>query len=163
RVPGMFQPRRARSRTPERAHSRCLSAVYLPGPPRLSAGAGPRRHPGGGHILGTRALYDLTGTCQVAVVFAPVATPCALHPKPLLDDLICPRQHRGWDGEAEGFGGLEVADQLRLRRLLHRSPTRASAACGVARVRARIDCRCTALDARVFNRRRAPTTPAIPT
>jgi hypothetical protein len=29
-----------------------------------------------------------------------------------LDHLIRPRQQRGWDGEAEGLGGLEVDDQF---------------------------------------------------
>src|SRR4030095_6401489 len=37
-----------------------------------------------------------------------------------LDDLIRPRQQRGRDREAEGFGGLEVDDESELRRLLDR-------------------------------------------
>src|SRR6202795_1982260 len=35
-----------------------------------------------------------------------------------LDDLIRPPQHRLREGQAEGPGGLEVDDQLELRRLL---------------------------------------------
>jgi 7-cyano-7-deazaguanine synthase len=37
---------------------------------------------------------------------------------PLLNDLIRPRQHRLRDRETERLGGLEVDDQLELRRLL---------------------------------------------
>src|SRR5262249_56674046 len=37
----------------------------------------------------------------------------------LLDDLVCPRQQRGWDRQSERLGRLEVDDQLELRRLLH--------------------------------------------
>jgi hypothetical protein len=40
------------------------------------------------------------------------------HPYASLDDLIRPRQQRRRDREAEGFGGLEVDDQLKLRGLL---------------------------------------------
>src|SRR5262245_24274626 len=35
-----------------------------------------------------------------------------------MDDFVRPRQHRRRDGEAEGFGGLEVDDELELGRLL---------------------------------------------
>jgi hypothetical protein len=35
-----------------------------------------------------------------------------------LNHLIGPRQHRWWDREAEGPGGLEVDDQLECRGLL---------------------------------------------
>jgi hypothetical protein len=35
-----------------------------------------------------------------------------------LNDLIRPRQHRGWNREAEGFRGLEVDNQLERCRLL---------------------------------------------
>src|SRR6267142_5901456 len=37
-----------------------------------------------------------------------------------IDHLIRPPQQRGWDREADGFGGLEVDDQLEFRRLLDR-------------------------------------------
>src|SRR4030095_5770031 len=37
---------------------------------------------------------------------------------PSFDHLIRPRQQQRGDGEAEGFGGLEVDDQLELRGLL---------------------------------------------
>src|SRR5258707_15544723 len=37
---------------------------------------------------------------------------------PSLDHLIRPLQERRWNRQAEGLGGLEVDDQLELRRLL---------------------------------------------
>jgi len=37
-----------------------------------------------------------------------------------LDDLVCSRQQRFRDGEAEGFGGFEVDDQIKFRDLLYR-------------------------------------------
>jgi hypothetical protein len=40
-------------------------------------------------------------------------------PQSLLDHLIGAQQQRLWDRQAEGLGGLEVDDQLELRRLLH--------------------------------------------
>ena len=36
-----------------------------------------------------------------------------------LDHLVCPDQDRPRNLEAKGLGGLEVDDQLELRRLLH--------------------------------------------
>src|SRR5215471_14101731 len=50
---------------------------------------------------------------------APGATRTGTHAGSLYD-LICPCQHRRRDGQAERFGGLEVDDQLDLRRLLDR-------------------------------------------
>jgi hypothetical protein len=35
-----------------------------------------------------------------------------------LDNLICPQQHRRWNGEAENPGCLEVDPELKLVRLL---------------------------------------------
>jgi len=37
---------------------------------------------------------------------------------PLLDDLIRPGQQRRRDRQAEGFSGLEINDEIELRRLL---------------------------------------------
>src|SRR3972149_10154612 len=37
-----------------------------------------------------------------------------------VNDLIRPRQHRGWKREAESSRGLQVDDQFELGRLLHR-------------------------------------------
>ena len=45
-------------------------------------------------------------------------------PTASLDDLIRPRQHCRWDGQAEGLRGLEVDNQLKLRGLLDRNVTR---------------------------------------
>jgi hypothetical protein len=45
------------------------------------------------------------------------ATGAEFH-QPLFDDLICPQQQRRRDRQAERFGGLEVDDELELRRLL---------------------------------------------
>src|SRR5262245_54774035 len=36
------------------------------------------------------------------------------------DDLIRPRQHIGWDGEADLLRGFQVDHKLELHRLLHR-------------------------------------------
>src|SRR5262247_979890 len=41
----------------------------------------------------------------------------------LFNHLIRPQQQRRRDGEAEGFGGLEVDDEFELRRLLDRQIT----------------------------------------
>ena len=38
----------------------------------------------------------------------------ATAPEPLLDYLVGGGQQRFWDGEAEGFGGLEIDDELEL-------------------------------------------------
>src|SRR3989442_15152436 len=38
----------------------------------------------------------------------------------LLDDLVCPRQHRWWDRQSERLGGLEVDHQIEPHRSLHR-------------------------------------------
>jgi hypothetical protein len=40
--------------------------------------------------------------------------------EPSLNNLICGRQQRFRDGEAEGFGGLEVYHELEFGRLLDR-------------------------------------------
>src|SRR4029453_7617811 len=61
---------------------------------------GPRRPRGSG---GSKAARGPTGGGTAAAS---------------LDDLIRPRQQRPRDREAEGLGGLEVDDQLILRRLL---------------------------------------------
>src|SRR5215475_11961129 len=68
----------------------------------------------------------------------PSRTPCRRRPRrsesahrngadPLLDHLVCPRQQRGRDGEAEGLGGLEVDDQLQPCGLLDREIGRVGA------------------------------------
>src|SRR5690242_1481690 len=36
------------------------------------------------------------------------------------DDLVRPRQHIGWNGEADLLGGFEIDQELELRRLLDR-------------------------------------------
>jgi hypothetical protein len=41
-------------------------------------------------------------------------------PRGLLDHLVGGGQQGFWDGEAEGFGGLEIEDQFELDGLLHR-------------------------------------------
>jgi hypothetical protein len=38
----------------------------------------------------------------------------------LFDHLVGPQQKRFGDGEAEGFGGFEIDDELKLRWVLHR-------------------------------------------
>ena len=35
-----------------------------------------------------------------------------------MDHLIRPREHRRWDRQAEGLRGLQIDDELELRRLL---------------------------------------------
>ena len=42
----------------------------------------------------------------------------------LLYDLIRPQQHGPWDRQPERLGGLEIDDQLELRRLLDRQVAR---------------------------------------
>jgi len=46
------------------------------------------------------------------------AIDAALGRAALFDDLIRSQQQRRWNGEAEGFGGLQVDDELELGRLL---------------------------------------------
>src|SRR5262245_11098199 len=46
---------------------------------------------------------------------------------PLFDHLICPRQQRRRDRQAERLGRLEIDDQLELSWLLHRQVARVSA------------------------------------
>src|SRR5215467_3451870 len=45
----------------------------------------------------------------------------------LLNDLVCPREQRLRDRKAKRLGGLEVDDELELRRLLHRQISRPGA------------------------------------
>src|SRR5262245_46418223 len=57
------------------------------------------------------------------VRFGPIA-----YMRYLLDDLVSSQEERLWDGEAECFGSLEVDDELKLGRVLHRQVGRLSAA-----------------------------------
>src|SRR5215467_6250545 len=52
-----------------------------------------------------------------------------------LDHLICPRQERLRDRQAERLSGLEVDDQLELRRLLDEEIPRLSTCLGAGRLR----------------------------
>ena len=43
-----------------------------------------------------------------------------VYPGAFLDHLIRPRQHVGWNRQADLLGGFEIDHELELRRLLHR-------------------------------------------
>src|SRR5262249_8722790 len=85
------------------------SSAWLPEPPVETP---PMK---GDRLRGRLAVATSEHSSFLSVLF-----PCAStqNRKASLDHLIRPRQQRGWDREAERFGGLEVDDQLELRRLL---------------------------------------------
>ena len=71
------------------------------------------------------ALHPKADMCGANsnVRFGPIADM-----RSLLDDLVSSQEERLWDGEAECFGSLEIDDELKLGRVLHRQVGRLSAA-----------------------------------
>ena len=67
-------------------------------------------------------LSGVVRTCQrspLNVANDPNRKP-SVHRSSLLDHLVCGRQQRFRDGEAERLGGLEVDDEIEFGRLQHR-------------------------------------------
>jgi hypothetical protein len=121
------------SRTPRRAPAqRRTSTSYRRGRPHdrvLHPGRVERRPPA---LLVVPRELEIVALARHAHSDPPNARPrkpgeseccsqelAALVEHALLDELICPDQHRLRDREAERLGGLEVDDQLELRGLLH--------------------------------------------
>src|SRR6266851_7078422 len=103
-------PRQCSGLRPNRADAGPPSALRPSLRPALSAAS--RRSFELSAATAPRRRAAQRGDCQVAVQ----GTPGALS----LDHLIRPLQERRRNRQAEGLGGLEVDDQLDLRRLLYR-------------------------------------------
>src|SRR5262245_24675048 len=95
--PSPYPPSRAPSGTPP------IERALAPAPGKPSLGSSPRL---GGGTKGAKRFHN-PGCMRTGGAAS-------------LNDLVRPRQHRRRNRQAEGFGGLEIDDQLELCRLLDR-------------------------------------------